>query len=393
MKIKNILTTSLLMLGFLSASAQSELPTAQEQFDEQPQYRTEYIFNPHWYVQVQPLGVEYTRGEIGFSDMLTYNVQAAIGYQFNKYFGARLAVNAWQDKNGVEMDQPVFKKTYTWKHIAPTLDVTANLSNLFFGYKPDRFFQLGLFAGIGANYAWSNDEAHELKATMDGMLNGGRWFDGYEPFSLLWDDNKLNIMGQAGVTGDFRINDKISLGLEVNANLLPDNYNSKRAGNADWYFSALAGVKINLGQAYSTRDVEVNPTRIIYRDRWKERVVTKDSIVYVPKPDDTNIRRDIFFTIRATKIVAEEMPKVFEIAIFLNQHPNAKVNVTGYADRGTGNPTINARLGRQRAEAVRNALIRICDIDPSRIIMDSKGDTEQPFAENDKNRVSVCIAE
>ena len=87
------------------------------------------------------------------------------------------------------------------------------------------------------------------------------------------------------------------------------------------------------------------------------------------------------------------MTKVFEVAIFLNQHPNAKVMVTGYADKGTGNPTINARLGKQRAKAVRDALVRICDIDPSRIITDSKGDTEQPFAENDKNRVTVCIVE
>ena len=394
MKIKNILTTSLLMLGFLSASAQGgQFSGAEDQPEIQPQTKTEYVFNPHWYVQLQPLGVEYTRGEIGFSDMLTYNLQGAIGYQFNKYFGARLAINAWQDKNGVELDHPVFKQTYKWKHIAPTLDVTVNLWNLFFGYNPTRFFNLGLFAGVGANYAWGNDEAHQLKTTMDGMLNGARWFDGYEPFSLLWDDNKLNIMGQAGVTGDFRINDRFSVGLEVNANLLPDNYNSKKAGNADWYFSALAGVKINLGSTYNTQEVEVPGPQIIYRDRWKEKIVTKDSIIYVPKPDDTNIRRDIFFTIRATKIVAEEMPKVFEIAIFLNQHPNAKVNVTGYADKGTGNATINARLGRQRAEAVRNALVRICDIDPSRIIMDSKGDTVQPFAENDKNRVSICIAE
>lgn len=391
MKIKNILTTSLLMLGFLSASAQSELPAAsQEQVDEQPQTRTEYVFQPHWYVQLQPVGLEYTRGELDFSDMLTYNVQAAIGYQFNKYFGARLAVNAWQDKNGVRMKQIGFKETYQWKHIAPTLDLTANLSNLFFGYNPTRFFNLGLFAGIGANYAWSNDDAKALKTRLDAYPH----VRGFDSFALLWDDNKLNLMGQAGLTGDFRINDKISFGLEVNANLLPDNYNSKKAGNADWYFSALAGVKINLGTTYTTRDVDITgPTRIVYRDRWKEKIVTKDSIIYVPKPDDTNIRRDIFFTIRATKIVAEEMPKVFEIAIFLNQHPNAKVKVTGYADKGTGNATINERLGRQRAQAVRDALVRICDIDPSRIIMDSKGDTVQPFAENDKNRVSICIAE
>jgi len=383
MKIKNILTLSLLMLGFASASAQSQDP------EIEPEYRTEYVFQPHWYVQVQPLGLQYTRGEVDFSDMLTYNVQAAIGYNFNKYLGLRLSVNGWMDKNGVEMEQLNYKKTYQWKHIAPALDLNFNLTNLFFGFKPDRLFNLGLFAGIGANYAWGNDDAVALQKEI------GAWphLKGFDSFALLWDDNKFNVMGKAGLTGDFRINDAVSVGLEVDANVLPDNYNSKRAGNADWYFSALAGVKINHGKNYTTRQVALPLPKVITKVITKEVIVPHDTIIYRDPAPETTIRRDVFFTIRATKIVPDEMTKVFEVAIFLNQHPNAKVMVTGYADKGTGNPTINARLGKQRAKAVRDALVRICDIDPSRIITDSKGDTEQPFAENDKNRVTVCIVE
>ena len=72
MNIKKSILSCMLMLGFVSASAQ--------QYEERP----DYVFNPHWYVQVQPLGAQYTLGEISFGDLTSYNVQAALGYQFDK---------------------------------------------------------------------------------------------------------------------------------------------------------------------------------------------------------------------------------------------------------------------------------------------------------------------
>ena len=77
----------------------------------------------------------------------------------------------------------------------------------------------------------------------------------------------------------------------------------------------------------------------------------------------------------------------------MNEHPTAKVMVTGYADAGTGNNKINDRLAAGRADAVVKALKNQYGIAESRISYDSKGSSVQPFAENDMNRVSICIAE
>ena len=41
--------------------------------------------------------------------------------------------------------------------------------------------------------------------------------------------------------------------LEGNANMISDKYNSKKADNPDWYFNALAGVRINLGKSYTKK--------------------------------------------------------------------------------------------------------------------------------------------
>ena len=75
----------------------------------------------------------------------------------------------------------------------------------------------------------------------------------------------------------------------------------------------------------------------------------------------------------------------------LNNHNDAVVEITGYADAGTGTPSINERLSAKRAEAVKRILVGDCGIDVSRVRVSHKGDTVQPFAENDMNRVSICI--
>ena len=101
----------------------------------------------------------------------------------------------------------------------------------------------------------------------------------------------------------------------------------------------------------------------------------------------------MFFTISSSRIDPTEGAKLDDIAAYLKLNPAAKVTVTGYADKGTGNAKINERLGKSRAQVVTDRLVKQYKIDRSRIIVDSKGDTEQPFAENDKNRVTICIAE
>ena len=66
--------------------------------------------------------------------------------------------------------------------------------------------------------------------------------------------------------------------------------------------------------------------------------------------------------------------------------------VTGYADKGTGTDRVNDRIAAKRAAAVVWMLEKKYGIPSERITSESKGSREQPFAENDKNRVSIMIA-
>ena len=380
MKMKKTILSCLMLLAGLTASAQEQKGT------------TEYVFEPHWYVNIQPLGVQYTLGEVDFGDLLSYNVQATVGREFNKVIGGRFALNAWQSKAGSKISGVDYK--WKWNYIAPTVDITFNLSNLISGVNPNRVFTVGAFAGLGANIAWGNDQAKDVDATLRGLTTA-YWIDAdanihtdesYQAgLDYLWDGTKTRFLLQAGLTGDIKINDKFAVTLEVSANTLSDKYNSKKAKNWDWYFNALAGLKINLGPTYSTKFIPAPEPEIRYVEK----------IVEVPAPAPAAaepLRRDIFFLINKAVIRDTEASKVNDIVAYLNENKDAKVQVTGYADAGTGNDKINDRLAAQRADAVVKAL-KNAGISADRISFDSKGARVQPFADNDSNRVSICIAE
>ena len=377
--------SSLLAMGCLTASAQKEA-------------KTEYVFTPHWYLQAQ-VGGQYTLGELSFKDLISPNAQLGVGYQFNKVIGARFALNSWQSKagqttwkmaaqpvnNGFDAAETQMVNKWKWNYIAPMIDATFNLTNLFCEYNPNRLVTVGVFGGIGANIGFGNDEANESVIA--------------ENLEYLWDGSKIRFAARAGANVDFRLSDKVSLGVELQATTLNDHYNSKRAGNADWYFNALAGVKYNLGKTYTTRKVEpVAPVERVI-ERIVEKPVPAPVTEKVEKPccekkaePGETLRRDIFFTISSNVISAAEAKKVDDIVAYMKKYPEAKVTVTGYADKGTGNNTINDRIAAKRAKIVVDELVRK-GISRDRITSASKGSRVQPFADNVKNRVSICIAE
>ena len=108
---------------------------------------------------------------------------------------------------------------------------------------------------------------------------------------------------------------------------------------------------------------------------------------------EASIRRDLFFVIRGSEISDSEKVKLEEVVAYLNRNPQAKVTVTGYADKGTGNARVNMKYSQARVDKVVNMLKEKYNISSERILSSAKGDTEQPYAENNKNRVTILVAE
>ena len=379
MKFSRILITTSLALSALCMGAQTKEVTV-----------TEDTFVPHFYVQGQ-IGGQETLGEVGFGDLLSFNAQIGVGYNFNPYLGARFILNSWQSKAGSEYQNKEYN--WSWNYVAPSINVTLDLTNLIGGYKVDRKWQTGIFGGIGANLGFNNDEAtkrnNELKEL--GLTKA---------LGNLWDGFKPRFLGQFGAYVDYNINDKLAVGLELQANTLHDGYNSKKAFNADWYFNALVGVKYTIG-AKSTKKTTIIPvpveivTDTVYVDRIIEKVVDSSATGANAEFKRTEpMRRDVFFKISNTTISNTEMRKVAEIAGYMYANPEAKVHVMGYADKGTGSKRLNLRLSEKRANAVVKALVDTFGISEDRITVDSMDENmKQPYPDPVQNRVAICIAE
>ena len=315
-------------------------------------------------------------------------MQLGLGYQFTPVFSLRLQANGLQSKggwNGYELARTgnPFTADYKYNYVAPGLDLALNLSNLFCGWNPNRVFNVTAYVGGGANIGWKNDEANKIAATLKEL-------DKYQ-LEYLWDGTKVLPYGRGGVELSFRLSKAVNFVIEGNANVLSDRYNSKKAGNADWYFNGLAGFRINLGKTYKKVAPKPEPTPVV-----EEKPAPTPAPVVEEKVEEKKaepFRRDIFFTINSSKIRSTQEGKIKEMVEYLNANPKAKVSVTGYADAGTGNNRINDRLAKLRSQIVVKTLQAKYKIAADRITSDSKGSRVQPFNENMKNRVTICIAE
>ena len=332
------------------------------------------VFNPHWFLSVQGGGA-YTVGESAFGDLLSPSVAMAFGYKFTPLFGLRAEVSGWQAKGG--WVNPT--TTYKYKYLQGSVDAMLDLSDLCRGFNSERIFNAYLFLGVGLNGAFSNDEAVALNA------------GGYK-LHHLWTGKKVYVAGRGGVGANFRLNDHVAINLELNANMLSDKFNSKKAGNADWQFNALVGLNIKFGKGYTetkpvyyeTEPVAVEqpkPAPVVEQPQPKKEVV-------VAQP----MKQDIFFALNSARIQEDQKSKIEMLVEYLQKNPSAKVKVIGYADVNTGNSKINKTLSEKRAANVADAL-KAKGVTVDRIIVDSKGDTVQPYKTPEENRVSICIAE
>ena len=363
MKIRNLLLLSLLTVSSTMAFAQ----------EQRIKEEGKTVFKPHWFIQAQ-VGAAHTVGEAKFTDLLSPAAAFNVGYKFAPAFGARIGVSGWQAKGGWVNPQ----QNYKYKYLQGNVDIMADLSTLFCGFNPKRVFNGYIFAGAGLNRGFDNDEANALDTRT------------YE-LEYLWQEGKILPTGRFGLGCDLRLNDRLSINIEGNANVLSDKFNSKKAGNCDWQLNALVGVSIKLGKSYTkTAPVYYEPEPVVVEQPKPAPVVEqpqpKKEVVVEP------MKQNIFFAINSAKIQDDQQSKIASLVDYMEKHPAAKVSVTGYADVDTGNPRINSKLSEKRANNVAEAL-KAKGIAADRIKVDYKGDTVQPYNTPKENRVSICIAE
>ena len=300
-------------------------------------------FKPHWYMQVQA------------------------------------GASGWQAKG----KWAALDDSYKFNYLQGNVDATLDLSNLFCHYNPKRFFNAYMFVGVGLAGGFNNDDAVALDAA------------GYR-MQYLWSGKKVFVAGRGGLGTNLRLSNHVSFNLEVNANVVSDKFNSKKADNADWQLNALAGFTFKFGKSGKKAKPVVAYTPEVVETVVEVQQETKP--VYVPAPVEEKkeevkpLTENIFFNINSSVIRSSEESKIADLVAFLQKNADVKVSICGYADAGTGTTAINLRLSKERALAVEKAL-KAKGIAADRIMVDFKGDKVQPFSNNNENRVAICITE
>lgn len=98
---------------------------------------------------------------------------------------------------------------------------------------------------------------------------------------------------------------------------------------------------------------------------------------------DNTIAPTIGFVINKAELTSQSDAYLYQIA-----QSYKDIVVKGYADAKTGNPEYNMKLSKKRAEAVKAKLI---EYGATNVSIEALGDTVQPFADNDMNRVVIVI--
>ena len=298
--------------------------------------------------------------------------QLSVGKYFSEAVGARLAISGWRG-NGVGSNG--------FYYGAATIDGLFNMSTLFAGSNPERFFNASLIAGLGYNQTFGENK-------------------------------RGNFMGRLGLQGKIRLNEAFDLNLEALANGVGDKWNGLDDHSMDTYFSVLVGVSFKFGTGFNFACPDCEKVYYdndeCYDEEYVQSLNNKINELRAeidnhkcpepePCPEVTKVKpgmkSHVLFGLAKTNITPDQDMNIKAIADYLKQYPEAKASVMGYADKGTGTAKINEQLAEKRANIVAEQLKTKYGISADRLTVGSKGDAEQPFSTNDWNRVVIMIAE
>ena len=230
------------------------------------------------------------------------------------------------------------------------------------------------------------------------------------PDGDLFKNQNQSLTYNLGLINNFRLSRSVSLFLELGWRVLQKTFDGSGIEGDfeyDGMFTGTAGLKFGLGgkQEFTPAELmdynlindlnsQINRLRAENENLRKRPESCPDCPEVAPAvTESVYVPNVVFFRINSYKIDKGQQVSVYNTAEYMKANPNATVKIVAYADRQTGTPAYNLALSEKRAKAVANALTNEYGIDSSRISIDWKGDTEQPYAENDWNRVAIFFAE
>ncbi|MDE6717006.1 MAG: OmpA family protein [Muribaculaceae bacterium] len=377
--MKNILLTSALALGAVAtASAQQAIETPK--------------FGDNWSLGIKggvttPMSHSAFFG--GMRPVIGLDLSKKISPVFKVGAEGNFAINTSTEKGRGPRSKTAFDDSYVGAYGA------VNLFNLFGGYPGStRPFDMELQAGAGWGHRFET-AIHDInyfgtKVGLNFNFNVSDYVTVSVSPSFLWDmtsspveqstasynKNRANFNLMAGVAYNFGGN-----GFEV---VKP--YNQAEIDELNGQINALRG-SLDGSEAANARLKAQNDALAGELEKLRNQ---PPKVVKEVKNNLESVRY-VFFKLGSSAIGADQQPNVEMIAAYLNNHPGSKVVIKGYASKD-GPEDVNIRLANQRAQSVKDALMKRYKIPASRIVAEGNGIGEM-FEEESWNRVAICILE
>lgn len=382
--LKTLIAIAMLAFGGATANAQEQCCSESEACQQAQELG--YKPQPYGFIQLQG-GVGTTFTDIKLMDRLTPTYSIGAGYMFTPAVGARLHVNGYESKGGFPTSGDPL--TYKFNYLTTDADLMVNLTNII-SKKNYHTFNLYLIGGIGLNYAWNNDEFETLTTTHSVANDiSNAWGDNQPTRSSLLDHNL-----RVGMLADINLAKHWSLGLEVDLNSMDDRFNSKYNNSDDWMLTAQLSLTYKFGfkkaPKHAPKPVVVEPKPepkpVVVEEKPAPVVEEKPAPVVEEKVEP--LKETFFYQIRESDPEADKI--ITKIVNWCKKYPNEKISVDGYADKGTGTPALNKKYALDRANKVASQLEKR-GVPKAQMVVNSYGDTVQPFSENDKNRCVIVV--
>ena len=321
-------------------------------------------------------------------DRLGWQGQLSIGRWNTPVWGGRLVIDA---------GEPVinYANKTKMKWVGGHLDLMYNLTNAVMPYNSERVYSFVPYLGVGYMYGMNE------------------WMKKPNPKGDLFKGQNQTLTYNVGVINNFRLGRGVNMFIELGYRLMQESFDFSKTPVGEYEYdgmlSAVAGIQFGLGGKQDFTPAELMDYNLINdlnsqinrlrseNEQLRKRPESCPDCPPVTAPpavsEGVYVPNVVFFRLNSSKIDKGQQISVYNTAEYLKTNPNATVKIVAYADKQTGTPAYNLALSERRAKAVADALTREHGIDSSRISVDWKGDTEQPYAENDWNRVAIFFAE
>ena len=330
-----------------------------------------------------------TTGE-SWMNNLNSNAGLRIGRWFTPVFGLAAEGNVYFNDH-CKHYMPQSKTVARYMNVG--LIGTVNLSNWFAGYKGEpRLFEVVPVYGFGWGHTFGTDENYNVltsKAGIDFTFNLGKakaWQVYVEP-SMNW---SLNGYGYEGVA--YNINKSA---FQLNAGIVYKFKNSNGSHNItiaqlrdqneiDGLNSQINSLRGDLND----KDAQLSAKDKQIKDLQNALDECNKKPKYVKPATATNLQPTVLFRQGKAVVDNSQMPNIELIAQYMKNHPEAKVEIKGYASP-EGNKDFNQALSQKRADAVKNVLVKKYKIAADRLTTKGMGTTDKLFKQVEFNRVST----